>query len=194
MTEYSSKIQKIPPRGRSCQRSALFERRSRPSTELGVTRFALRGKNPAGPVARGLHDPTSQLGHSRHSGLPPPTSGLPRSTDIVSIGRHVSNVPTTEVNDISNILQSSRQLGDNRRPTLCCITGIALNPNSHIFIPGDIPFIPFLLPELGEAVGPCEPTPSTSRDTCTLPAFSNSSVIGSLSPFLSGLFKSIIIK
>src|SRR5882762_7761930 len=35
----------------------------------------------------------SEMGHSRHSGLPPPTSGLPRSTDIVSLDRHVSNVP-----------------------------------------------------------------------------------------------------
>ena len=67
--------------------------------------------------------------------------------------------------------------------------GIARSPNSHIFIPGDMPFISFLL-----VAGPCAPTPSTSRETCTLPAFSNSKVIGSLSPFLIGLFKSIIIK
>jgi hypothetical protein len=67
--------------------------------------------------------------------------------------------------------------------------GYRPHPNSHIFIPGDMPFISFLL-----VAGPCAPTPSTSRETCTLPAFSNSKVIGSLSPFLSGLFKSIIIK
>ena len=68
-------------------------------------------------------------------------------------------------------------------------TGIARSPISHIFIPGDMPFISFLL-----VASPCAPTPSTSRETCTLPAFSNSKVIGSLSPFFSGLFKSIIIK
>jgi hypothetical protein len=66
---------------------------------------------------------------------------------------------------------------------------IARSPISHIFIPGDMPFISFLL-----VAGPCAPTPSTSRKICTLPAFSNSRVIGSLSPIVSGLFKSIIIK
>jgi hypothetical protein len=35
----------------------------------------------------------SLLGHSRHSDLQPRTSGLPGSTDIVSIDRHVLNVP-----------------------------------------------------------------------------------------------------
>jgi hypothetical protein len=117
-------------------------------------------------------------------------SRLRKRRDTSFAEGHNSGMSTT----FQNIVQSSRQLDDNRRPTLCCLTGIALNSNSHIFIPGDIPFIPFLLPELGEAVGPCAPTPSTSRDTCTLPAFSNSKVIGSLSPFLSGPFKSIIIK
>src|SRR5216683_4035922 len=37
----------------------------------------------------------SLLGHSRHSDLPLPTSGLPRSTDIVSVDRHVANLHKT---------------------------------------------------------------------------------------------------
>ena len=37
------------------------------------------------------------LRHSRHSNLPPPTSGLPRSTDMVSVDRHVSNVPPADL-------------------------------------------------------------------------------------------------
>jgi hypothetical protein len=56
--------------------------------------------------------------------------------------------------------------------------GIARSRISYIFIPGDMPFISSL-----RVAGSCAPTPSTSRETCTLPAFSNSKVIGSLSPF-----------
>jgi hypothetical protein len=39
----------------------------------------------------------SPMGHSRHFGRRPTTSGLPLETDIVRAGRHVSKVPTTEV-------------------------------------------------------------------------------------------------
>ena len=90
--------------------------------------------------------------------------------------------------------QLMSQLGRQRKPfnhqtNSLLFARIARSPVSHIFIPGDIPFISFLL-----VAGPCAPTPSTSSETCTLPAFSNSKVIGSLSPFFSGLFKSIIIK
>ncbi len=62
----------------------------------------------------------------------------------------------------------------------------------HIFCPGFI-FIFMSMPPAA-APGPCEPTPSTSNETFTLPAFSNSSVTGTLSPCLSGLFRSNIIK
>jgi hypothetical protein len=67
-------------------------------------------------------------------------------------------------------------------------------PNSHIFISGDIPFISFLLPELGVVVGPCAPTPCTSNESFTLPAFSNSRMTGTLSPRLSGLLRSRSIR
>ena len=38
----------------------------------------------------------SALGQSRRSDRPSVTSGLPRSTDILGAGRHVSEVPTTD--------------------------------------------------------------------------------------------------
>jgi hypothetical protein len=41
--------------------------------------------------------PTSEMGQSRHFDRAPLTSGLPRSTDIVSTGRHVSKVPTGDI-------------------------------------------------------------------------------------------------
>jgi hypothetical protein len=49
-----------------------------------------------------LHDPAPErevfaLGHSRRFDSRPLTSDLPLETDIVRAGRHVSNVPTTEV-------------------------------------------------------------------------------------------------
>src|SRR5260370_31911627 len=43
-------------------------------------------------VAAGL-GPSSGMGHSRHYDDLPMTSGLPPGSDIVSTGRHVSNVP-----------------------------------------------------------------------------------------------------
>jgi hypothetical protein len=39
----------------------------------------------------------SAMGQSRRFGGRSRASGLPRSTDIVSVGRHVSNVPKPEV-------------------------------------------------------------------------------------------------
>ena len=39
----------------------------------------------------------SELGHSRHFDRGPATSDLPPGTDIVSPGRHVSNLPKTEL-------------------------------------------------------------------------------------------------
>jgi hypothetical protein len=60
--------------------------------------------------------------------------------------------------------------------------GVSSTSNSHIFIPGDIPFISFLLRELGLVVGPCTPTPCTSNETFTLPAFFELEVTGTLSP------------
>ena len=39
---------------------------------------------------------TAALGHSRRSDRAPFTSGLPRLADILWVGRHVSNVPTTD--------------------------------------------------------------------------------------------------
>jgi len=41
--------------------------------------------------------PTSQMGHSRHLDRALITSGLPRQTDILRAGRHVSNVPTVHL-------------------------------------------------------------------------------------------------
>jgi hypothetical protein len=37
------------------------------------------------------------LGQSRHSDRGPPTSGLPRTADIIRASRNVSNVPTTDM-------------------------------------------------------------------------------------------------
>ena len=65
---------------------------------------------------------------------------------------------------------------------------------AHIFIPGDMPFISSLLLEPGVVVGPFAPRPWTSSETVTLPAFSNSSVTGTLSPYFRGSLRSIIIK
>jgi len=42
--------------------------------------------------------------------------------------------------------------------------------------------------------GACAPTPWTSRETATLPAFSNCSVTGTLSPCLNGPLRSNIIR
>jgi len=83
-----------------------------------------------------------------------------------------------------------------RRPKISILLpyGYRPHPNSHIFIPGDMPFISFLLPEPGVAVGPSAPAPCTSSETVTLPAFSNSSVTGTLSSCFSGCFRSIIIR
>src|SRR5258708_1676714 len=53
---------------------------------------------------------------------------------------------------------------------------------SHIFMPEGIFFISMLPPELSAPAGPCAPTPCTSSESFTLPAFSNSSVSGTLSP------------
>jgi hypothetical protein len=39
----------------------------------------------------------SLLGQSRHFDRGPAASGLPRSTDIVRLPRHVSNVPTADL-------------------------------------------------------------------------------------------------
>jgi hypothetical protein len=43
------------------------------------------------------HGRTIHSGHLRHFDRRPMTSGLPSETDIAIPGRHVSNVPTTEV-------------------------------------------------------------------------------------------------
>src|SRR5262249_2655995 len=51
----------------------------------------------------------------------------------------------------------------------------------------------FILPSSGAdalgATGPVEAAPSTSKETVTLPAFSNSSVIGTLVPFFIRLLR-----
>ena len=51
----------------------------------------------------------SQLGQSRHFDGLPMTSGLPPETDIVTAGRHVSNVPKAEV---AALVRSSRRHGE----------------------------------------------------------------------------------
>ena len=53
---------------------------------------------------------------------------------------------------------------------------------------------PSCRPSCPRRPGPCAPTPCTSSDTVTLPAFSNSSVTGNLSPCLSGPLRSSIIR
>jgi hypothetical protein len=40
---------------------------------------------------------TAALGQTRHFGHLPTTSGLPRSTDILRLRRHVSKVPTGDI-------------------------------------------------------------------------------------------------
>jgi hypothetical protein len=70
--------------------------------------------------------------------------------------------------------------------------GGSLRHRAHIFIPGAILCISIPPPEA--PAGPCAPTASMSSATCTLPAFSNSRVIESLSPFRSGRFSSISIR
>src|SRR5262249_20880368 len=61
--------------------------------------------------------------------------------------------------------------------------------SAHIFPFGIFMFMPPEAPS-----GPCAPMPSTASDTFTLPAFSQVSVIGSVSPCLSGPLRSNIIK
>src|ERR1700730_10268437 len=51
-------------------------------------------KGPGRPLPRGISiRPMSAQGQSRHSDAAPLTSGLPRQTDILTVRRHVSNVP-----------------------------------------------------------------------------------------------------
>src|SRR6202022_5084122 len=51
-------------------------------------------KGPGRPLPRGISiRPMSAQGQSRHSDGAPLTSGLPRQTDILTVRRHVSNVP-----------------------------------------------------------------------------------------------------
>ena len=63
----------------------------------------------------------------------------------------------------------------------------------HIFAPER--FFTCVWPsELSAPAGPCAPTPITSNESFTLPAFSNSSMSGTLSPCLSGFLRSISIR
>ena len=63
----------------------------------------------------------------------------------------------------------------------------------HIFAPER--FFTCVWPsELSAPAGPCEPTPITSNESFTLPAFSNSSMSDTLSPCLSGFLRSISIR
>ena len=41
--------------------------------------------------------PMSEMGPSRRSDVPPPTSGLSSIADLVAAGRHVSKVPTSDM-------------------------------------------------------------------------------------------------
>ena len=70
--------------------------------------------------------------------------------------------------------------------------GVAYHP-SHIFVPEGI-FMSILPSLLSLPAGARAPTPCTSSEIVTLPAFSNSSVTGSLSPCFSGLLRSNIIR
>jgi hypothetical protein len=42
-------------------------------------------------------EPMSQMGHLRRSDRAPMTSGFPPQADISGVGRHVSNVPITDI-------------------------------------------------------------------------------------------------
>ena len=89
-----------------------------------------------------------------------------------------------------------RCLQPRRQPKISSMLtyGYRLHPTSHIFIPGGMPFISLLLPGLGVVVGSFAPAACTSSESFTLPAFSKSSVTGTLSPRLSGLLRSRIIR
>src|SRR5258708_21650827 len=69
-----------------------------------------------------------------------------------------------------------------------------LHHQPYIFMPSGIFFMSILPPASPAAAGPCAPTPCTSSESFTLPAFSNSRVTGTLSPCLSGFFRSNSIK
>src|SRR6266404_1121158 len=62
----------------------------RPNT-LMQDRISQRRPKPLAPHGRTIHK-----GQSRHFDRCPATSGLPPETDILTPGRHVSNVPTAE--------------------------------------------------------------------------------------------------
>src|ERR1700694_668551 len=64
----------------------------------------------------------------------------------------------------------------------------------HFFIPaGSDIFFMSISPALPAPAGAWAPTPCTSSETFTLPALSNSSVTGTLSPCLNGLLGLSII-
>src|SRR5260370_32474678 len=64
----------------------------------------------------------------------------------------------------------------------------------YIFMPPGIFFMSTLPPALPAPAGACAPMPWTSNESFTLPAFSNSSVTGTLSPCLSGLLRPCSIR
>ena len=53
--------------------------------------------------------PMSELGQKRRFDRRPVTSGLPRSTDILRVRRHVSNGPTTDPKPIDNRRRQSQK-------------------------------------------------------------------------------------
>src|SRR3984885_716310 len=83
--------------------------------------------------------------------------------------------------------QAERGGGDGETPVM----GLQ-HHQPHIFCPGFMSISMSMAPDADP--GPCAPTPCTSNESFTLPAFSNSSVTDTLSPRLSGLFRSNIIR
>ena len=76
-------------RGYSSKTALVAARASGLNLEVELENIILR----RGSIFEFLHN----QGQSRHFGRRPTTSGLPLVTDIVRVGRHVSNVPKTDI-------------------------------------------------------------------------------------------------
>ena len=75
--------------------------------QSGLSGWLFNNENPAhfNPAMHGL-----VLGQSRHSGGAPVSSGLPRKADVLSVRRHVSNVPKTEIRIVDVLCNSKTKI------------------------------------------------------------------------------------
>jgi hypothetical protein len=82
-----------------CGSAIALTHSCRPNAHLSAEKmanlFSARGAF-LGQAAAGRW-PMSPYGQSRRLNPPPITSGVPRSTDVLKVSRHVSNVPAPEV-------------------------------------------------------------------------------------------------